>query len=51
MEWFVLLQFTNGTVERMYCTSRAEARLRRLYYLRTMNDLQRATVCRITEGN
>lgn len=51
MEWFVMLTFNNGTIERMYCTSRAEARLRRAYYLRTMKDLQRATVCRITEGN
>jgi hypothetical protein len=50
MEWFVLLTFDNGTTERMYCTSRAEARLRRRFYLQTMQDLQRATVCRITEG-
>jgi hypothetical protein len=50
MEWFVLLTFDNGTVERMYCTSRAEARARRRYYLHTMKDLKAATVCRITEG-
>jgi hypothetical protein len=50
MEWFVLLTFANGTSEKMYCTSRAEARERRAYYLRTMADLQAATVRRVTEG-
>lgn len=36
MRFYVLLTFNDGSQHKMCCTSRAEARQRRGYYLRTM---------------
>lgn len=47
MNWYVLLTFRNGDTERMYCTSRAEARERRQFYVKSNADVVTATVRKV----
>lgn len=32
MNWYILLTYTDGTTEKMYCTTRDEARTRARFY-------------------
>jgi hypothetical protein len=52
MEWYVELTLQDGTIEKMYCTSREEARYKRRWYLHyttqgESNSIVKATVRRV----
>lgn len=48
MNWYVELHFANGDTERMYCTSRSEARERRNFYLTMCEPNRPGTVVKAT---